>query len=131
MTVRLSSDLSTQILEHAAERPDEEVCGLLFGTVREIVTLQRTANVAANPGTEFEIDPAALIAAHKAARAGGVPVAGCYHSHPNGVGEPSPTDRARAEPGQVWIIVAGAWLRAWRMDGKATVELELGITSGS
>ncbi len=131
MEIRLSSALAAQMLAHAADTPEEEVCGLLFGTVDQIVAAQSTRNISANPEIEFEIDPAALIAAHKAARAGGPPLMGCYHSHPNGIGEPSPTDRAQAERGHIWIIAAGGRLRAWHMDGEATSELELGIRSGS
>jgi desampylase len=131
MALRISSDLAAQMLAHAAESPDAEVCGLLFGTVEEIVAVQPTKNIAANPETAFEIDSADLIAGHKAARADGRVVAGCYHSHPNGASEPSPIDRAQAERGHVWIIAAGGRLRAWHMDGEATSELELGIRSGS
>ena len=67
-----------------------------------------TANVHPNPATHFEIDPAALIAAHKAERAGGPQVIGYYHSHPSGDPVPSSTDRAQAaHDGKVWAIVAG------------------------
>lgn len=115
------------MLAHAAKSPDGEVCGLLFGSVEEVAAVQPTRNVAANPATAFEIDPAALIAAHKAARAGGPLLLGCYHSHPNGVGVPSATDCAQAPAGDIWIIVAGGKLMAWWMidAGPVAIGLEL------
>lgn len=118
MALQLSSTLAAQMLAHAAETPDEEVCGLLFGTVDEIVAVQRARNVSARPAKEFEIDPATLIAAHKAARAGGVPLVGCYHSHPNGVGVPSARDAAAASVGlAVWVILAGNTVTGWSWTG--------------
>lgn len=75
-------------------------------------------NVAADPARRFEIDPAALLAAHRAARAGGPAILGCYHSHPSGVAEPSACDAAAAEPnGWLWLIVAGDQVRGFRAVG--------------
>ncbi len=71
------------------------------------------ANVAADPACMFEIDPATLIHAHRAERAGGPRIAGCYHSHPGGDPTPSATDAAQAEPnGALWLICAGPPWRA-------------------
>jgi desampylase len=105
------------IAEARAAFPDE-CCGLLLGRFGRIQTLQPTQNVHPTPETHFEIDPAALIAAHKAERAGGPRVVGYYHSHPNGRAEPSPTDRASAaRDGKVWAIVANGDVRFFR-DGE-------------
>ncbi len=127
MEIRLSSALVAQMLAHAAETPDVEVCGLLFGTVEEIVAVQPTRNVAANPATQFEIDPSALIAAHRAARMDGPAVAGCYHSHPNGVGEPSSVDRSLAKAGEIWMIVAQGELSVWQMNDPDPIALDLSL----
>ena len=63
----------------------------------------------------IEIDPAALIAAHRAARSGGAAVIGHYHSHPTGLAEPSPRDAADAAPdGSIWLIAGGGQVTAWR-----------------
>jgi desampylase len=118
MEIKLSSALAAQMLAHAAETPGVEVCGLLFGTVEQVVAIQPTVNVAADPATNFEIDPTALIAAHKAARADGPPLVGCYHSHPNGVGEPSRTDAAAATQSMpIWAIVTKTKISIWRWSG--------------
>lgn len=72
-------------------------------------------NVAADPSRNFEIDPAALIAVHKDVRAGGMALLGYFHSHPNGLGEPSASDIAQASPdGLIWLIIAGGAVTAWQ-----------------
>jgi proteasome lid subunit RPN8/RPN11 len=92
-----------------------EVCGLLFGDDRRIEAAQACANVAEDPRRSFEIDPARLLAAHRAARTGGAKIVGHYHSHPSGSATPSARDAAAAAgDGAIWLIVAGTDVRAWR-----------------
>jgi desampylase len=106
MFVRISSESIAAIRAHAAETPDVEVCGLLFGSVEAVERVERCANVSDTPATAFEIDPAALIAAHKAERAGGAKLIGHYHSHPGGACAPSACDQAAAdEVAMLWVIV--------------------------
>lgn len=117
MGLRISRALQARILAEAAADPERETCGLLFGTEGEIVTAAPCANVSPDPTRSFEIDPAALIAAHKAEREGGPRLAGCYHSHPNGRAGPSARDAEAAwGSGLVWLIVADGALTAWRND---------------
>ena len=83
-----------------------EVCALLLGHGRHIAQLICTANVAAQPQHRFEIDPAALIAAHKSARTGGPQLLGYAHSHPAGAAVPSAADRAGiVAAGELWLIL--------------------------
>ena len=114
MTVRIATALLDRILAHAAETPDREVCGLLFGSDTTIEAAQPAANVADTPERTFEIDPRALFAAIRAERHGGPPLVGHYHSHPSGDPTPSPRDAAAAEPGRLWLIVAGGRVAAYR-----------------
>lgn len=116
MTVTISSETLDFIRNAAAASPDREICGLLLGagdTVRHAVAC---ANVDAEPWHRFEIDPVALIAAHRRARNGGPAVIGHYHSHPTGLAEPSPRDAADAAPdGTIWLIAgSGGSITAWR-----------------
>lgn len=93
----------------------EEACGLLLGQGARITEARVTANVHALPETHFEIDPQALIDAHRAARAGGAQVIGYFHSHPSGEPVPSSTDRAMAAgDGRVWAIIAADEVRFWQ-----------------
>lgn len=92
-----------------------EACGLLLGQAYHIHTALPAANVHPEPAHHFEIDPAALIAAHKAARAGGAQVLGYFHSHPNGLARPSATDAASASgDGRIWAIAAAGVVSLWR-----------------
>jgi proteasome lid subunit RPN8/RPN11 len=122
MTTGISSAALQQILARAAASPEREICGLLFGAPDRIDEARACANVAADPTAWFEIDPAALLAAHRAMREGGPRLIGCYHSHPGGRAEPSPRDADAAAPdGMIWLIAAGGEVAAWRAvtDGPA------------
>jgi proteasome lid subunit RPN8/RPN11 len=98
----------------AAASPDREVCGLLLGRPGLIERALPTANVAPDPTCWFEVDPQALFAALRAERVGGAQVLGHYHSHPSGSADPSPRDRAAAEPGRLWLILSNGAARLWR-----------------
>ncbi|MBU2589012.1 MAG: M67 family metallopeptidase [Alphaproteobacteria bacterium] len=105
-----------------------EACGLLLGAGARITEARETANVHRAPATHFEIDPQALIDAHRAARDGGLQVLGYYHSHPNGAPEPSATDRAMAaHDGHIWAIIAGGEVRFWRDGDEAFAALSFTI----
>lgn len=113
--LQISSELLDRIVAESVANPFEEVCGLLFGGGGAVTAIGPCRNVAADPARRFEIDPAALLGAHRRARAGGPAVIGCYHSHPGGSAVPSPRDADHAVPdGSVWLIVAGREVRAWR-----------------
>jgi proteasome lid subunit RPN8/RPN11 len=87
----------------------------LLGTAERIRAIRPAANVAAEPGRAFELDPAVLIAAHRAARAGGEAILGHYHSHPGGDPQPSACDAAAVgAAGELWLVVAGREARLWR-----------------
>ena len=114
-SLRISSDVLDRIAAGAAAHASVEVCGLLFGDPTHVTGAQPCRNVAEDPATRFEIDPTALLAAHRSARGGGPAVIGCYHSHPTGRAEPSPRDAADAAPdGSIWLIAASGSITAWR-----------------
>lgn len=117
MAVTISRMLLDQIQAIAAA-DRAEVCGLLLGVAGRIEAIAPAANVAPDPARHFELDPAALITAHRAARAGSAQIIGHYHSHPSGVAVPSATDAACAAPdGSLWLIVAGGDARLWVAQG--------------
>lgn len=107
MTLQVSSAVIAELLAAAHAAYPVEACGLLLGEGDAIAKARRCSNVHPQPETHFEIDPQALIDAHRAARAGGPEVIGYWHSHPVGPPEPSATDRAHGTgDGRVWAIVA-------------------------
>lgn len=113
MKVRISSSLLEQI-KAFAEADSREICGLLLGETGCITEILPAANVATDPARYFELDPAVLLAAHKAARVGGPAIMGHYHSHPSGRAEPSATDLQNAVPdGSIWMILGGSEVALW------------------
>lgn len=112
--ITLTSGVLATVLEEAARALPFEACGVLLGRANRVEAAPGTANVHPDPAGHFEIDPVALVAAHKAARAGGPHVLGYWHSHPNGRAEPSDEDRAAASgDGRAWLIVADDAISVW------------------
>lgn len=104
-----------QILSAARTAHPNEMCGLLLGQAGRITEARETPNVHPDPDRHFEIDPQALIDAHREEREGGPQVLGYFHSHPSGEPSPSETDKAMsAKDGKVWAIAAGENLRFWQ-----------------
>lgn len=91
-----------------------ECCGVLLGQSRRVTAVRPASNVHPTPRTHFEIDPQALIDAHREERAGGPQVIGYYHSHPLGTAMPSDTDRSSsARDGKIWAIIGYDGLQFW------------------
>ncbi len=115
MAGAVTSAVLEGLLAEARAAHPRECCGLLFGDGDAITGFSAAANVHPTPETHFEIDPQALIDAHRAARGDAPRVAGYYHSHPRGPAEPSATDRAlAARDGMVWAIIGRGEVRLWR-----------------
>jgi len=119
----------------AAAAWPHEACGLLVGTRADdsirVQSVIVTENIARDPERRFEVEPRALLSAHREARTAGQELLGPWHSHPDGPARPSATDSVRAvSAGEVWLIVpvaggqaGAAW--AWLFDGGAFAEIVL------
>ena len=117
MDIEVTSGAIATLLEEAKRAAPAECCGLLLGQGTAVLQALPAANVAQDPLRHFEIDPAALFAAHRAAREGGLELLGYYHSHPNGHPLPSATDCEHASgDNRCWAIVAGGEVRFFRDD---------------
>ena len=114
MPVGISSVLLARLIAEAAATSDVEVCGLLFGDGLIVEEARSCRNVAEDPATQFEIDPVALIAAHRTMRERGPRMIGHYHSHPSGVPEPSACDAESAGEGELWLIIGAEQALLWR-----------------
>lgn len=115
MGIEVAREALEAMVAEAARAAPDEACGLLLGEAGRVAGIRPAANVALDPARRFEIDPQALIDAHRAARGGGPQVIGYYHSHPSGPPEPSATDREQASgDGRAWAIVASGLVRFWR-----------------
>lgn len=130
MEIEVSSALVNRLLAEARGALPREACGLLMGSGEKVSEVRRCANVHPHPEAYFEIDPRALIDAHRAARSGGMEVLGYWHSHPSGPSEPSATDRAQATgDGRVWAIVGEGRVRWWRDTDEGFVALSTRLRS--
>lgn len=124
MVVEVTRDVLATLRAEAARAAPEECCGLLLGRgtpggAGRIDAALPAANVADRPRLRFEIDPAALLAAHRAARQGGPQVLGYYHSHPAGHPVPSAVDCEHSTGDlRIWAIVAEGQVAFWRDSGK-------------
>lgn len=113
--VEVAASVYDRLREEAAKAAPEECCGLLLGRGGRITEVRPAANIAGDRLRRFEIDPVALLAAHKAARAGGPDLIGYYHSHPEGHPVPSATDCENASgDARLWAIIAAGEVKFWR-----------------
>lgn len=124
MQIEVTSQVLEWLAGEASAAHPLECCGLLLGQDKRITAIQPAANIHPDPATHFEIDPQTLINAHREARSGGPQIIGYYHSHPNGLAEPSPTDQDNAaRDGRIWAIVTQAGMTCWRDDDKGFIPL--------
>lgn len=115
MDIEVTRGVIATLLAEAEKAAPQECCGLLFGADRQVNAIGTAANVSPQPLVRFEIDPAALFAAHRASRAGGPELIGYYHSHPSGHPVPSATDCEHSTGDlRIWAIIAGGQVAFWR-----------------
>jgi proteasome lid subunit RPN8/RPN11 len=104
----LPESLRAQILAEARAATPRECCGLVLGRCQGDTAVAAALHPARNLAADadrFQIDPADHFAAMRAARAAGVSVIGCYHSHPRGAARPSVRDLEGAgEENFLWLI---------------------------
>jgi desampylase len=115
MGLCISRQQYDQLVGWARDVGEHECCGLMLGQGANVHELLLSDNVSPQSRTHFEIDPAILIAAEKAARAGGPAILGYFHSHPNGRAQPSATDaEMAAADGRYWLVVTDEMVTAWQ-----------------
>ena len=115
MSLRISRHQHEQLLTWVHDAGEQECCGLMLGQDNIVEEMLLADNVAPDPATHFEIDPMILIAAQKAAREQGASIIGYFHSHPNGLTQPSDTDAIMAAAdGRYWVILTTETVTVWR-----------------
>ncbi|RPF71961.1 M67 family metallopeptidase [Aurantiacibacter spongiae] len=127
--LHIARSVLDKIAAHAAREHPRECCGILTGSGMDVTGTLPAGNVHSSPETHFEIDPQALIDAHRATRSGGPDVLGYYHSHPHGPARPSPTDaRMAAGDGRIWAIATRGEVTCWRDDESGFLALPYIVT---
>jgi proteasome lid subunit RPN8/RPN11 len=105
--IRIRQEIVAAICAHARETPRAECCGLLASRDGVITRAFPATNAARDPATSYEIAPEELFRLMRGIRGAELTFAGIYHSHPNGVNEPSARDVAQAfYPDTAYFIVS-------------------------
>ncbi len=128
--LELPRSVYDEIVHHAYDGHEEEVCGVLAGDRGtdgdpSVVTRRyATENVAETPRTRYRIDPEAQLELFERIEGAGLDVVGFYHSHPTGPARPSETDAARAawlDHSYVICALDGhPFVGSWRWQGEET-----------
>ena len=104
--LKIPSNISTAMLEHAKADFPLECCGILGGNGDEISHIYRMSNIDKSKIT-YLMDPAEQIRVFKEMRSLGIELKAIYHSHPNHPASPSRTDVELAYyPEAVYIIIS-------------------------
>ena len=129
--MKLPRPLVNQLLALAQHDPEREACGLVSGRDGHPLRLHPVANVAAEPGRLFQMDPKGQIDAMRAIREADEELFAIFHSHPHAPAAPSATDIAQSEyPEALHLIVSlntkGVLeMRGYRIEGGEAREVEL------
>ena len=132
-TARLPRSIVNQLLHHAQQSPDGEVCGLIGSKDGLSSHCYPIANIATAPQRLFVMDPAQQIAAMRSMRERGEELFAIYHSPPAGPSIPSATDRAQANyPETLYLIISlqtrGVLeMQGFLLDGDTITEVPLEI----
>lgn len=113
MALTLSTEVAAAIAQHGQATYPHECVGLLLGTIdgpeKRAVRVHPVENtwsgqVALTDAEHehslrdrFYLDPRDYLKADRAARAAGLDIVGCYHSHPDDQARPSERDRVGAQ----------------------------------
>ena len=139
--IALSREAYDDVVRHAYEGGEAEVCGVLAGSRGEagepavVSDARRAENVADRPQIRYRIDPEEQLELIEAIEGDGLDVVGFYHSHPTGPTHPSETDAARATwPDRSYVICAldgypfvGSW--RWRDEAEAFEQETVSVRS--
>jgi len=102
----IHQNVLAKIEQEALAAYPKEACGLLVGKADHIFEAVPTRNLA-KESDAFLIDPELHLKVQRAARARGLGIIGCYHSHPKGDSKPSNRDwREKNGAGFLWMITS-------------------------
>lgn len=130
-TFSIPRHLINQIMRHAQQSPEAEVCGLLGSRDGQVCTVYPVPNVATEPARLFTMDAPGQIEAMRQMREQDEELFAIYHSHPHAPPEPSLHDVAMASyPQALYLIISlntkGVLeLCAWQIHQQTLLPIEL------
>jgi len=108
--IRIESEPWAAMVAHAREAYPEECCGAMLGTIDGDKTVHEAIRLenafAGAQATRYELRPADLLAADKAARARSMDLIGIYHSHPDCDAYFSRTDLQNSCPWYSFVVLS-------------------------
>lgn len=111
----LPPEFAAQIEREARAAVPRECCGLIEGrrdgNCAIVTALHPVPNRSLEPD-RFELDPVTHLRLMREAREAGHTIIGCYHSHPNGLPQPSERDAQGAGETDFLWLVAGVTEKA-------------------
>lgn len=133
MTINIPRHLVNQLLHHAQQTEDKEICGFISSRAGGPVKVYPVTNIAAIPESRFAMDPADQIDALRQMRENGEELFAIYHSHPSSPALPSVIDVDESGyPEALYLIISlntkGVLeMRGYRIKGKKVKEVALTI----
>lgn len=133
----LSRSHLDQMLDAVRQNPDEEVCGIVAGSISgsdyQVELVIPVVNELHSP-VRFRMAPQDQLDAFYLIEAQGLELVGIYHSHPNGPSHPSATDISEAyypEAVQIiWSRESGHWnYAAYIIQDDLVGEVKLSVIS--
>ena len=105
--IAIPRSLVNQMLHHAQMHPELEVCGLIGAHQQQPVSCYPIPNIANNPTSQYEMDPAEQLKAMHQMQKAEQQLFAIYHSHPHSQAQPSPTDLKLANyPEALYLIIS-------------------------
>ena len=108
MRIQIDQILINEMESAARVTFPNEACGIIIGRENHINRFMPVSNkTTADPAISFAIDPKDYFNARRDAKEVGDRVMGIWHSHPDGLAEPSTQDKAQSYEGNwLWLITA-------------------------
>jgi len=134
--IEIPSALAVEILHHAQQNSNVEVCGLIGGRHRQALSCYPIDNIADDPVCLFFMDPQQQIQAMRMMRENGETLFGIYHSHPHSPGIPSSKDiEEAAYPDAFYFVVSlntkgVASMNGFTIHDKQVTPVELIVVDG-
>ena len=105
--ITLPLKVVNQILAHAQNQSEEEICGLIAEQSGEVKAVYPIENVSSHRESLYQMDGKAQIDAMRKMRENDQQLYAIYHSHPHSAAFPSATDVKEAQyPDAVYLIVS-------------------------
>ncbi len=130
--IRIPAYIIDGIIEQAINELPNEACGLLVGSVSDVLKQYPLTNIDRSP-EHFSFDPAEQFQVFREARTDGREIIANYHSHPETPSRPSEEDiRLAYDPNILYLIVSLATetpiLKAFNIQNGVSTEVAIEVT---